>query len=336
MCSLVNLFSSQVDGHRYVTSSTRKEVLIAKLALVQDGTDFAMKQMAAGISAFAPVLTDELDAFRQVLLTHEIDYQGDDDDDDDDDECLNEDGNEDEDVEVTSVESGEVSVVSGNIVLDALANIGVAPTFTVSPGEIREGVTCWKFPADICQGRYNGRNGSNACSLIGLLIGHTFNLRNISPPELHASLPRTIVDVLCGCIQIGNRVYDLCRDSLPSRYLSIQEAASVLEMWLDIEVGDNLPVRLRDQHELSTISGQIREANTNRSSFFCFLILNQKTSLFHISKDFIMYVDSHSHDQDGAVLITAGLKELDEFCRAVWELEGNDENTFGNFVIVDF
>lgn len=61
---------------------------------------------------------------------------------------------------------------------------------------------------------------------------------------------------------------------LPSRYLSIQEAASVLEVWFQINVGDNLPVRLDDEHEQSTICGQLREAMNSRSFFFGVLVLN--------------------------------------------------------------
>jgi len=304
---------------------------MAKLALIQDGIDFAFKQMAAGISAFAPVLTDELDAFRQVLLTHQIEEE-----DDDDNECLNDGGDEDEEDELTSTESSDVASRSGDIVLDALSNIGAAKIIAAPPEEIRAGVTCWKLPLDASQGRYNGRNGSNACSLISLLIGYTLNLKKISRPPCNLNLPGVIVDVLCGCIEIGNRVYDLCRESLPSRYLSIQEAASVLDMWFKIDVGDNLPVRLNDEHEQSTIGGQIREAIISRSSFLAFLILNEKTSLFYIHDGTITYVDTHSHDTSGPVFVTAEMKELDEFCRAVWELERNDETTYGNLVIVNY
>lgn len=49
-----------------------------------------------------------------------------------------------------------------------------------------------------------------------------------------------------------------------------------------------------------------------------------------------MYVDTHSHGPSGPVLVTAELKELDKFCYAVWELEGNDAKTNGKFVLVDF
>lgn len=49
-----------------------------------------------------------------------------------------------------------------------------------------------------------------------------------------------------------------------------------------------------------------------------------------------MYVDTHSHVPSGPVLVTAELEEIDVFCSAVWELEGNDRKTYGNFVLVDF
>ena len=118
--------------------------------------------------------------------------------------------------------------------------------------------------------KYKGRNGSNACSLISLLTGYTMWLKKILPPSSRLSISGIFVDSLCGCIELGNRVYDMCRDSLPLRYLSVQEAASVLETWCDISVESNLPVRLKDQHDLSTVGGQLREAVTSRESFFCF------------------------------------------------------------------
>lgn len=237
---------------------------MAKLGLVQDGIDFAMKQIASGIVSFAPVLTDKLDEFCQVLLTHQIEYQ-----ESDDEESLSDDGDNDEDAEMPSEESSERDSHFGDIVLDALANIGTGPVFVVPSEEIRAGATCWKLPLDASQGGYNGINGSNACSLISLLIGYTLNLREILPPPCHLNLSSVIIDVLCDCINISNRVYDLCRESLPSRYLSIQEAASVLEMWFQFNVSDNLPVCLDDEHEQLTTCGQLREAINSCSSLHC-------------------------------------------------------------------
>lgn len=81
---------------------------------------------------------------------------------------------DDEDAEMPSEESCERDSHFGDIVLDVLANIGAAQVFVGPSEEIRAGVTCWKLPLDASQGRYNGRNGSNACSSISILIGFTF------------------------------------------------------------------------------------------------------------------------------------------------------------------
>lgn len=74
-----------------------------KLALISKGITFVMKQMAAGIVAFAPVFNCELNGFREVLLTHQSDevdseegdvegdgYHGDGDDDDEELHCSDE------------------------------------------------------------------------------------------------------------------------------------------------------------------------------------------------------------------------------------------------------
>lgn len=301
-----------------------------------DGIVFAMKQITSGINAFAPVLTDELTPFRQILLTHDVDEDENDDDynslGDDEDQEVDDDELQSTDLDISGPQGNKY----GDIVLDALQNLGAASVNPIPPEEITPGVTCWKFPREVCQGRYNGRNGSNACSLISLLTGYTWWLRTVPSPECQHHLSSTIVDALCGCIELGNRVYDLCRHSLPSRYLSIQEAASVLEMWFALTVGNNLPVRLEDQHKLSTIAGQLEAAITSGDQSFAFLILNEKTSLFLVTSDTVTYIDTHSHGPSGAVVITAKLQQLDTFCKAVWDLEDNDRSTYGNLVYVHF
>ena len=160
-------------------------------------------------------------------------------------------------------------------------------------------------------------------------------MRKFRPPESGKNVSRSIVDALCGCIELGNRIYDLCRHDLPSRYLSIQEAI-VLEIWFDISVGNNLPVRLEDQHTPSTICGQLQEAASSSDSSYRFLILNEKTSLFHVTKEKVVYIDTHSHGTGGAIVVTAELRELKTFCKTVWNLEGNDQSIYGNLVFVQF
>jgi len=289
-------------------------VITAKLALIQDGKNFAIKQIAAGISAFAPVLTEDLDAFRQFLLTHDVEVE-----EDGDAESLNDKGDEnEEDTElISSGYSNLIGKGSANTILDALSNLSAPLVRAVPPEVIAPGITCWKFPKEISQGLYKGRNGSNACSLISILAAYALSLQNTAPPDCNSSISSIFLKVLCGCIEIGNRIYDLSHDSLPSRYLSIQEAASVLEMWFDMDVGINLPVRLKDHHVLSTIGGQLQEAFVSHSSFVAFLILNEKTSSFYFTEGVVTYIDTHCHKPSGAVVVTAGEKELNSLQRCL-------------------
>ena len=120
-----------------------------------------MEQIAAGISAFAPVLTEDLDVFRQFLLSHETETE-----EDDYEESLNGDDNEEDDELLSRSCDSDLPVGkgSGNTILDALSNLSALPVSEVSPEVLAPGVACWKFPKEISQGLYKGRNGSNACS----------------------------------------------------------------------------------------------------------------------------------------------------------------------------
>ena len=310
-----------------------------KLGLISQGITFVMKQLAAGIAAFAPVFNCELNAFREVLLTHqsdkvefeEEDVEGDsyhDGDGDDDDEELN--CSDDENVS----DNGRNNKV--DFVLVALEKLTVGSLEPVFAEEVQPGVSCWRLPSEISQGLYKGRNGSNACSLISLLIGYAFCKNNTQIPSQQSALPENIITVICGCMELGNRVYDMCRHSLPSRYLSIQEAASVLDFWLNCVVGNTFPVRLQDPHEMSTTCGQLSSAGNSQERSFSFLIMNEKTSFFLTAKNEVLYVDTHSHPPYGAIVIVSDSIHMAEFCKTVWGLQGYSENTFGNLAFVDF
>lgn len=306
-----------------------------KLALISEGIAFVVKQVAAGIVAFAPVLNCELKCFREVLLTHQSDEV------ESDEECVNDDGDGDDDGDNEVLESDEEDSTNGRntkseFILVALRKLTVDSSEPVSAEEVRPGVSCWCLPSDISQGRYKGRSGSNACSLISLMIGYAFYKNKLQIPPQQTALSDNITTVICGCMELGNRVYDLCRHNLPSRYLSIQEAASVLDTWLDCSVGKALPVRLQDPHEMSTICGQLSLAIASQDTSVSFLIMNEKTSFFFTTKNEVLYIDTHSHPPHGAVVIVSKLPHIGEFCNAVWNLEGHSEKTFGNLAFVNF
>ena len=126
------------------------------------------------------------------------------------------------------------------------------------------------------------------------------------------------------------------RHSLPFRYLSIQEAASVLDTWLECVVGNAFPVRLQDPHEMSTICSQLSSAGNSQERSYSFLIMNEKISFFSTAKNEVLYVDTHSHPSHGAIVIVSDSVHMAEFCKTVWCLQGYSENSFGNLAFVDF
>ena len=152
------------------------------LSLLEEGKDFALKQIATGVNAFASVLSDELDAFRKLSLQSEEDGVIDPSDDTQKEECEEEEEEEGEEDEYEEDDERGLQVESlGNGDLEELANIldeldELTPLRSVSLGEE---VCAWKLPQQMCQSLFNLRNGSNACSLISLLIAYVLEKKNI-------------------------------------------------------------------------------------------------------------------------------------------------------------
>lgn len=305
------------------------------LSLLEEGKDFALKQIATGVNAFASVLSDELDAFHKLSLQCEEDGVIDPSDDTQKEECEEdeEEGEEEEyeeddqrGLQVEALENEDLAEFAK--ILDEIDEL--APLCSVSLGEE---VCAWKLPQQMCQSLFNQRNGSNACSLISLLIAYVLEKKNIQIPE-EGFIPPYLVKILCGCIELGNCIYDNCRDSLPNRYLSIQEAFTLLP-FTSISVEEPLPVRLEDEHHLSTIWGQL-DLLTETSRNFVNIIIDEKTSLFVLIPPSVLYIDTHSHLPHGAVIVKGPASNLRTFCRYVWELEGHAGETYGNICALKF
>ena len=136
-----------------------------------DDMEFAVKQMTAGINAFAPVIT--LD---HVLLTQQLDDVENDDDDLEDDDTQ------------SSITGGQE-----DIFIAAYERLLPAPIDSVSSEQVRPGVSIWKFRSEVCQGRFKGRNGSNAWKF-NKLTGYTMWLKKIQPLSSHLNISGVFVD----------------------------------------------------------------------------------------------------------------------------------------------
>ncbi|CAH3196291.1 unnamed protein product [Porites evermanni] len=91
------------------------------------------------------------------------------------------------------------------------------------------------------QSTLDGHNGSSACSVIALIFAHVAKreLLDFQPTSL---LSPVWVMLLCSAIRVGNKLYDLCRHSLPQRLLSALEAATIVQRCVSVSVDAPLPV----------------------------------------------------------------------------------------------
>lgn len=201
---------------------------------------------------------------------------------------------------------------------------------------IHNTVFIWEFPRSISQSTFQGRSGSNACSIIALLIAHEVHQLNCDLNRSPA-LPAVWVTIMCECIQIGNTLYDRSRASLPKRYLSAAEAAMVAGARLNVSIGQPLPVRVSDPHLLSTLSHNLLQLCEDQFLSYALFIINEKTVLLiGIRNEKLVLVDSHRHGHNGAAVILGKPSNVGDFVQIVRESLGFDNDTFGNLVNISF
>lgn len=151
------------------------------------------------------------------------------------------------------------------------------PSRQVEPVSLVDGdVYSWMFPPEFCQSSIDGRNGSNACSLISLAVAHTFLTVDISL-RLADHLPSDWKKFLYLCMRLGNVLYDNSRHSLPHRYLNAAEAGQLFNTYATVKLGQTYPVRVCDQHSLSTVEEQLRQLARQNKRCASIFIYDDKT-----------------------------------------------------------
>ena len=138
------------------------------------------------------------------------------------------------------------------------------------PATIVDGDVCkWLFPPEFCQSSIDGRNGSNACSVISLAVTRWFLTSNGTFPGPGALSSEWINRFHVRMI-LGNSI---SRQSLPHRYLNAAEAAQLFSDYAAVKVGQPYPVRLDDPHPLSTLPEQIRLLRREKKALCCVIYI---------------------------------------------------------------
>ena len=150
-------------------------------------------------------------------------------------------------------------------------------------------ISCWELPQCISQSTLGGRNGSNACRIIALVLARVFQNCDFPIPIVGNYLSQQWIKLICIAIEAGNMWYDDFRWSLQSRLLSVEEAAEILQGMYDIVVNEPIPVRLCDEHVPSTLPSQLQMSIQKEQNIALFII-NDKTSLFIFDTSTLVYI----------------------------------------------
>lgn len=331
---------------QYSTKSHHSAVLRGKINLLNKGLLFCKLQIKEALAKFEMVV--ENTAGNDLALYNDADI-------DDHDSCLasthndvednNDDYSDDADGDDDEVDDdGDEGFANQgqekrNLMVSA-DNVTNQIPACVIPGKECVGlpsVFTWEFPSNISQSTFQGRNGSNACSVIALVFAHSVTKLNM---QLHksSSLCPQWMEVMCSSIVTGNNSYDCYRSSLPHRFLSAAEAAVVVDDVIDVSVAQPLPIRVCDPHEKSTLKFHLSalSADANKGACCALFIASGKTVLFVAVGRAIIHIDTHHHGHCGAIINLGSGGNLTEFttrCQNVMDL---DNDAYGNYCIVKF
>ena len=200
-------------------------------------------------------------------------------------------------------------------------------------------LTYWHFPRYISQTYFKGRNGSNACTVISMIIGRFF-ARSDLIYQNNGYLSSDWLNLFYTSIEDGNGFYDTLIKELGVLDLSIEEVQERIGPNLNVlHVFPSLPVSFEDEVETVTIYYQLKQLLQQRQRIVCLFIYKKRTSSFLIYQDGgIVYADSHAFGQNGALMMSAQEEDLQSFLDFLKELlSGNTMmNQLGTLTVIEY
>ena len=207
------------------------------------------------------------------------------------------------------------------------------PCFFVKEYEI----AYWHFPPHLSQTYFNGRNGSNACTIISIIIGRYF-ARSDLPYQKQGYLGSEWLNLFYTSIEDGSQFYDTLVKEMGVLDLSIEEVYERLGGTLNMTcVHASLPVSFDADIETVTIYYQLKELLMQSKKAVCLFIHKKRTASFLIYETGeIIYTDSHAFGENGALMISADLNTLSSLLDFLKSILGNAENRLATLTVIQY
>ena len=191
-----------------------------------------------------------------------------------------------------------------------------SPTYTTNIMKMAFGSSIiWCFPSTVSQSTLFGRNGSNACTFIALLLSKFYFVNNSAlalSPQLSLSL--AWMNLMINSIILGNSTYDSILTA-PGQYFSVEDAAPFLtkiagnfdlEESLDLSIINENPTV--PQSSLAFYLPRLTQENHLAG----IVIMNGMTISIVGRGNKIIIMDSHLHNQFGALIAITTMDKVEE------------------------
>ena len=169
-------------------------------------------------------------------------------------------------------------------------------------------INFYHFPREICQSYYGGRNGSNACTVIAVLIARAFCCGDVKLQQAK-NLSETWINLFSGCIAEGNRLYDMLINTKQQGilYLSVEDVVEEFGNTLQVKnLGCSLPVSFVSETETATIRFQLERLQKLNERLAVIFIKDSRSGVFLFDKNGpLLFADSHPYGSGGAILVCA-------------------------------
>ena len=207
------------------------------------------------------------------------------------------------------------------------------PCFYVKDYEL----TYWNFPRHLSQTYFKGRNGSNACTIISIIVGRYFARSNL-PYQNQGYLSNEWLNLFYTSIDDGSQFYDRLVKEMGVLDLSIEEVYERLGGNLNMAyVNASLPVSFDADIETVTIYYQLKELLMQHKKNVCLFIHKKRTASFLIYETGeVIYADSHAFGENGALLISADINTLSSLLEFLKLILGNDENRLATLTVIQY
>ena len=173
----------------------------------------------------------------------------------------------------------------------------------------------WFFPYQFSQSTLFGRNGSNACTFIALLVSKFYFVnKSVLTLNQHNSLPPAWINLMINSMSLGNQIYDKITQG-SGQYYSVDNAIRFLpDITGNVELEDSLDLSIINENPAVPQSslGFYLPRLTQEDNLAAIVIMNGKTICLVGRDNNILIMDSHLHGQLGAMIGIATVDKAEE------------------------